>query len=88
VAAAESSGGRPCSGLQTAPPPPELSAEPEGLGPATAIFAGTRAGHGSADALVSILHESSAIDQVYEFQLDRKRLTEMPSHTSPARELQ
>jgi hypothetical protein len=72
-------------GLQDAPPPPELSADLKVL-PSNSIFAGPGL---AMDRLVPLFRfcKIKRIDQLYEFQLDRKHLTEMPSHTSPAREL-
>jgi hypothetical protein len=72
-------------GLQEAPPAPELSADLKVL-PSGSILAGPGL---AMDVLVPLFRfcKIKRIDQLYEFQLDRKHLAEMPCHPPPAGEL-
>jgi hypothetical protein len=72
-------------GLKKVPPPYELSTDLKVL-PSNTIFAGAGL---EMDRLVTLFRccKVNRIDQVYEFQIDRQRLAEMPAQGAPVAHL-
>jgi len=72
-------------GLKTVPPPYELSTDLKVL-PSNTLFAGAGL---ATDRLVTLFRccKVNRIDQVYEFQIGRRRLAELPAPGAPVAEL-